>query len=164
MSAECLKCGGPLFQFEAPASVPGIEKSELPTACRRCGEIAIGGKPIPFPESFQGQVADIAEAASKEAASARAAIVSDPNIRVERYFANVYRSGFMHGFFRALGYFQHHGKEGRLKRLREIWNVATHADADDSGVMISMPATMYSEFKQLLELSVVPRETHAQSH
>lgn len=160
-SKPCSACGGDLFQFEPPAAIRSVDREAFPTACRRCGQICVEGKPLPFPPAFRQKVAGIAEEAALQAQSARQKLLSDPAVRVEKYFDHVYRAGFVHGFVRALAWFTHNAKEGRLKRLRGLWrDTAKTHEAQD--VHIRMRHEAFLEFDRLLERDVAPRGEHAQ--
>ena len=160
-SKTCAACGGDLFQFEPPSSIKGIDSTALPAACRRCGQISVSGKPLRFPPAFQQKVAGIAEEAARQGQVAQRELIADPNLRVEKYFAEVYRTGFLHGFTRALAWFTHYGKEGRLTRLRRLWSSAEKNEISPL-VEIRMQPTEFDEFNQLLAMSALAREEHAQ--
>jgi hypothetical protein len=159
MKKTCAACGGELFQFTPPPSIRGVSTPLLPTACRRCGQICIEGTPLSFPESFERRVAGIAEEAAHQGQLAREQLVTDPNVRVEKYFDHVYRTGFVHGFMRALAWFSHQVKEGRLKRLRRLWRDAERSRTE-GGVEIRMSAAAVTEFDHLMEMDVLPRGEH----
>jgi hypothetical protein len=160
-SRTCRACGGELFRFEPPASIRGVERSALPTACQRCGQICVDGTPLAFPPAFQEKVAGIAEESARQARLARQQLLSDPAVRVEKYFDHVYRTGFVHGFVRALAWFTHQAKEGRLRRLRRIWRAADRSPST-AEVEIRMSPEAYSEFERLIELDVFARGDDAQ--
>jgi len=111
------------------------------------------------------QMAEAAELAGKEAR--KELEDEDPKaMRIEKYFANVYERGYLDGFFRCLAFYQHHAKEGRIRRMRELWSEAVEvADRrpgkhDLRGVLL--PVEAYTEFEKLLTLSVAPEKPNAQ--
>ena len=63
-------------------------------------------------------VSDSIKEASEKAARE---ISEDPETRVQKYFENVFKWAFSEGFVRAYAYFRHKAKEGRLKRIKELW-------------------------------------------
>jgi len=105
---------------------------------------------------------EAAAAAEEAAADAHTAISRDPRRNIRRWFSGVYYRGYYHGFFRALGYFRHHAKEGRLIRLRELWEEA-HSCIEDvppdidvgdiRASVVRFSPKAYNEFRQLLTLS-----------
>jgi len=94
---------------------------------------------------------------TSEAASigkeARKELEQDPGTRIEKWFSVVYQRGYLHGFFRALAYFQHHAKEGRLVRLRELWDEAQCCNGAGNDPVVMFDPEAYNEFEQLLRLS-----------
>jgi hypothetical protein len=158
MKKTCAACGGELFQFTPPASIKGVCASLLPTACRRCGQICLEGTPLALPEALERSVAAIAEEAARQGQLACAELVTHPNSRVEKYFDHVYRTGFVHGFLRALAWFTHQVKEGRLKRLRRLWREAVRRQESGS-VDVQMTAAAFAEFDHLMQMDVA-EEAH----
>lgn len=163
MKKTCAACGGELFRFTPPPAIRGVRAALLPTACRRCGQIYIEGTPLAFPASVERSVAAIADEAARQGQRARAELVADPNTRVEKYFDHVYRTGFVHGFVRALAWCSHEMKQGRLRRLRRLWRDAERSEGAD-GVEIRMPAMAADEIDRLMEMDVVPRGDHGAGH
>ena len=163
MKKTCAACGGELFQFTPPPSIKGVRAPLLPTACRRCGQICIEGTPLAFPAEIQQSVAAVADEAARQGQLARSGLVTNPNVRVEKYFDHVYRTGFVHGFVRALAWFSHQMKEGRMKRLRRLWRDAErHAEAGH--VELRLSAAAIAEIDHLMELELVPRGGHGAGH
>jgi hypothetical protein len=161
-SEACSACGGELFRFEPPPSIEKIDRSALPTACRRWGRICVGGTVLTFPSAFQKQAGAIADEAARQGQRARSELLADPNARIEKYFDSVYRKGFVDGLSRAIAYFTHHAKEGRLKRLRRLWADANKTQSA-AAAEVHMPLSAFFEFDDLLTMSAVRREDHAQS-
>ena len=165
----CGRCGSDrLYQFEASPTVR-VEASPLPLVCRGCGVITIDGEAIQLPQALECQAMEVAEAAAHAGEQAREQLEEeDPTAtRIEKYFENVYRKGYLDGFFRCLAFFRHNSKEGRLRRMRELWDAgspccSTSVDSiDRQGKLLAEGA--YTEFEQLLHLSAVPGETDASS-
>src|SRR5579859_5477106 len=148
---KCPACGGELFVFEPPASIHGIDRSALPSACRRCGQLSVGSTALPLPPVFP-KACGIAAEAARQAEAAREQLLHDPDARIEKYFDAVYRKGFVDGLSRAAAYFTHHAKEGRLRRLRRLWARArmTHRSGT---VEIRMAESLFAEFNDLITLS-----------
>jgi len=159
----CIRCGSErLFQFQADAlaSKRAVPEADLPLVCRSCGQISVNGVALQFPEAFEAHAKDMAEAAEIAAQQARIEIVADPDARIERYFAKVYRESYLDGFLRCLAFYRHNAKEGKLKRLRELWQTIQTTVASEDGtpqtVYARFPAAAFDEFSQLMLLGAVP--------
>lgn len=176
---NCIRCSSEdLFQFEVGQSPSPPKAADLPLVCRGCNAIMVSGEVIDLPEVLAKPILDLAEGAKGYGAKARQELEelakADPEARVEGYMSNFYRAAYMDGFFRALMFFRHNSREGRLVRLRELWDkselTGSKASRDENGygtfdrVCIEMPEAEYTEFAQLLYLSAVPGESNAKSH
>jgi len=154
------ECGGELYRFEP--GTPRKGDHHYPEACRRCGTVWLDGKKVNLPEKMKAAMAEAAEAAANSGIEAREALTADPDQRISDWFSRVYYRGYMHGFFRALAYFQHHAKEGRLIRLRKLWEDGAMASSlipgsvELRGHLMRLPA--YTEFCQLLAMGVKDAE------
>jgi hypothetical protein len=148
-----------MFQFEADprASKRAVNPGAFPLVCRSCGQITVNGTPLVFPEAFENQAKDMAEAAAAAGEAAVVELASDPNARVANYFSKVYREAYLDGFLRCLAFYQHNAKEGKLKRLRELWSSADRNPRDDAPVAyVNFFKEAFEEFDQLMMLGPVP--------
>lgn len=151
----CERCGSERsYQFEAsPAAQPRPEAAELPLVCRDCGLITIGGVAVSLPEKLEHAARGLAEAQAEEAAKASEEIEGVD--RVELYMQNFFKAAYLEGFFRALAFFRHNVKEGRLVRLRELWKDGVPMTSqvaelgDVTGRIFQSEA--YTEFERLLQ-------------
>lgn len=151
----CSRCGSDrLYQFEASKRARARPvAAQLPLVCRNCGLITVDGVPVNLPEKLEEQAKEMAEQAELSAKQAREELEKDPDQMIETYMANHYRSAYMDGFFRALAFFSHEGKEGRIRRLRTLWKSGFPVeDIELCGMMMAPDA--YTEFEQLLYLGV----------
>jgi hypothetical protein len=160
---NCSRCGSDKhFQFEASKSV--VATATLPLVCRDCGLITVGGAPLAFPPEIEKQAQDMAATAAEVGKETKDLVLADPEPRVETYFANVYRRAYLDGFFRALLFWRHHGKEGRLRRVRDLWRQHRPLAqlAEKAAISLTMPKAAYDEIRQLLELGDhhAPRPAH----
>jgi len=167
---RCVRCDSErLFQFEAaaaPRERPGPE--ELPSVCRSCGLISVGGKELRLPAEIEQAAKTLAEAAQEAASNGRSEMEAmDPTAAIEGYMSKFYQRAYLDGFVRCLAFFRHNAKEGRIRRMRELWGEgkpvggSTSSDGMLSGMMWPMEA--YTEFEQLLHLSVAPGESDVPS-
>ncbi len=118
-----------------------------------CGRIYLRGREVPLPEAIRKALLEATAEAAKSGKEARESLEVDSGQRIERWFSVVYHRGYLHGFFRALAYFQHHAKEGRLVRLRHLWDEGVHCTDDDVNHVVMFTPEEYNEFEQLLRLS-----------
>ena len=113
-----------VFQFESSVSI-GAHEPGLPMYCRHCEDVSVGGIHVPLPDTLTDPIKELAEAALgsgvESAALLKEMATADPDLRIERYMANHYRAAYLDGFFRALVFFRHNAREGRLYRVRKIW-------------------------------------------
>ena len=172
----CDRCGSKnSYQFEATPSErsrPGPD--ELPLVCRDCGLITIGGTAVNLPEKLEQAARGMANAEVEEVAIATEEVNEITEaVWVERYMGKFFKTAYLEGFFRAIAFFRHNVKEGRLLRLRELWEkselTGSKASRDENGygtydrVCIEMPEAAYTEFATLLSLTSVPGDIDAQS-
>jgi len=165
---NCPRCGSDRrFAFEANREGSrGTVAAGLPVVCRACGQITVNDQPVSFPVEFEQQAKGLAEAADAAGQEALHALQVDPNIAIPAYFARVYRKAYLDGFFRAMGYALHHAKEGRLRRLRELWEAVGVSpgrnpmlpDGQRERMLVDMSQPAYDEFVALLRFGVTPAE------
>src|SRR4051812_16692607 len=148
VASRCLACGGELFRFAPPPSARSIDLAALPTACRQCRQICVGNEPVSLPPA----TVHVATETARQGRLARERLLADPTLRIERYFGEDSRTGFLHGVFRAMSFFPHHTKEGRLRRLRTLWKHAERRATTDV-VEIRMAAPAFLEFRRLLDVA-----------
>lgn len=147
----CTRCGHEkVFQFEGGQGARA--GAALPQVCRSCGLITVSGVEVSFPPELEAQAKNLAEISAAAAASTKEEIIADPDHRIDAYLKTFYERAYLDGFFRALAYFRHDAKVGRLKRLRELWMSAERATDHGPVTKISMEVAVYDELQQLLEL------------
>jgi len=156
--SQCPSCeGSRLYQFSATERPGAPSESELPQVCRTCSSVIVDGVVIPLPVEF-GELAVSMTSQSEVAAKVgREDLEQSKGNRIETWLKNYFRSAYMDGFMRSLAYWNHHGKEGRLVRMRELWNGATRVaniskmEPGKTGVMFTLDE--YNEFRELLKFS-----------
>lgn len=170
---SCPRCKSEdLFCFEVGQTPSPPDPESLPVVCRACGAIMVSGEAIDLPEVLAKPIRDLAESSAAYGKKAREELEelaqADPEARIEGYMANFYRAAYLDGFFRALLFLRHNAREGRVIRLRKLWEKgkkiggSTESDGMLDGMM--WPRDAYTEFEQLLHLSVVPGDPNAKSH
>lgn len=115
-----------------------------PFYCDNCTSLWIGGDrftpPAEMVTQFENVVA-LAEGAGKETAKE---LIENPTERIQKYFERVFRWAFSEGFLRAYAMFMHTAKEGRLKRIADLWDKG-HVDH----YKLTFNGLSASEFKEL---------------
>ena len=154
---HCQRCSSErLYQFQSDG--PADAAVHLPQVCRACGAIHVEGKVLEL-----GAAAKVLEPRSKELANSAAAaggkaldeLEKDPGQDIEAYFARHYAGAYLEGFLRAYAFCRHEAKEGRLKRLRELWQRGHQKDPFGSVgyvIIVSMNPEVYAEIDQLLSI------------
>lgn len=161
----CSRCGSERsYQFEAnpQASKSTVGPAVLPVVCRSCGLMTVDGKRLEVPESFEAHAKELAAAAAQAGAQAYEEMVGDgENARVSKYFAKVYRDGYLDGFLRHMAFARHNFREGKIKRLRELWGQIMPVEQRQEPIgggttLLLAPTDTFTEFDQLLTLGPVP--------
>lgn len=169
---KCIRCNSAgLFQFSAGKTPNPPPEKSLPLVCRSCSAIMINGELVDLPEVLSRPIVELAEETVAHGKDGREGLeelaAAGPDVRIENYMAQFYRSAYLEGFFRALAYFRHNSKEGRIKRLRDLWETGGLVgdrrpnQPERRGKLLD--DELYTEFEQLLHLSVVPGESNAKS-
>lgn len=168
----CPDCGGTLYFFEPQPQVRVVKSEELPSACQQCQGIFLGQVRLQLPANFEKKAVNLAIQADAAAKDATAKMKLDPELRVERYIGQVFKSAYMTGFFRAMAFYQHQAKEGRLVRLTRLWAgfkkfpPSPQWPQKNPVVMVEISEADYHEFDLLLrvkESSHVEGAAHAES-
>jgi hypothetical protein len=168
----CSRCSSERsYQFEAsPSERSRPQPSELPDVCRDCGLISINGRPLNLPPELEKAARGMAAAAAEEVPKATEELneITEADW-VENYMSKFFRTAYLEGFFRALAFFKHDVKRGRLLRLAKLWGEGEVMTRDSyyeewSGKGRIFSKEAYTEFEQLLHLSAVPGEPDVKSH
>lgn len=165
---NCPRCGSDrIAHFETSGRSPAarVPASQLPACCQDCGLVMVDGKPIELPEVLERAARDLAATQDVAVAAAQEGLGQSPD-RLGAYLQNLYRTAYLDGFFRALGFARIQERGGRLKRLRELWRRRMARDADGADlhpetVLIAFPRDLYTELGELLELGAPPGGTDA---
>jgi len=161
------------YQFEVAPGIPlhgRPRANELPVVCRSCGAITVGGTPLDLPDSFSQEAMSIADAADAEAKAVvrrlEGAVEDDEEVKIEDYFRSVYVRAYLDGFVRALMFFRHEEKTGRVLRLRSLWSKFLNGSMGrlPGDVLLRVEPEAYNEFGQLLNLRSGSRRLHAQGN
>ena len=126
---SCSRCGSKrLFRFEPGQGVRVGPDAVLPEVCRDCGLTMVGGVHLLLPPELEVATKKLAIAAAEVGKETREQIMADPDARVEKYFTRVYERGYLDGFIRAFAFFKHETKEGRLARVKKLWEECVLVD------------------------------------
>ena len=118
-------------------------------ACRKCGLLYLDGKRLELPTAFTDKIPSMLEEAAAAGARAKAALGKDPELRIDLYFRRVYEQAYLDGFFRAFSHLRDVTREGRIKRLRALFE---EADWSSKGVEFES-AEAHREVRQLLGIN-----------
>lgn len=146
---SCPRCGSDrLFQFEANPDASKNLVTDLPQVCRECGLLTVQGVALQLPSSLEDHAKQLVQAADQAGQKALQELTeADRSVKIKDYFAKTYKTGYLDGFLRCLAYHRHNNKEGKVKRLRELWQ---DASKDAPGVQFDPPA--FDEFQRLLTM------------
>ena len=114
----CGDCGGEMIPFYGDDQ----RVSRIPAYCETCRALWIDGKKIDLPKEALKEIKSVSDQAKEASEKASEEIHRDPKVRVRKYFEGVFNWAFAEGFLRAYMFFKHKTREGRLKRIREIWD------------------------------------------
>ena len=158
------------LRFRSLLPIRGLGvRAESPSVCRNCGLITVDGKVVSLPEELEKAARGMALAQDEATKKSRAELEDCPDDRVEQYMAKFFKVAYLEGFFRALAFFRHENKGGRMVRLRELWSTGVMTSHIRPGGQrpnlrgLMMEEAAYTEFEKLLNLSAIPGEPDARS-
>ena len=86
------------------------------------------------------------------------------SVQIATYFERVYRRAYLDGFFRSLAFYQYNAKEGRMRRIRDLWkSFSAWRAAKNEGVLLRVEEQAYTEFDQLIKFSATPESQNAKN-
>ena len=153
---HCQRCSSErLYQFESDG--PADVASHIPQVCRSCGAIHVEGKALELgaaARELEPHTKALANSAAAAGEDSLAELEKDPGKDISAYFARHYANAYLDGFLRAYAFYRHEAKEGRLKRLRELWRdtVLDPIDSTYRCTLVAMPPEVYAEIDQLLSI------------
>lgn len=115
---HCQDCNGPLIEFYP---VGDVRVTKTPHYCAECKVLWFGEDKVELPDRMRELTPSVSDSIKEASQKAAEDLQNDPHSRVQHYFENVFKWAFTEGFVRAYAYFRHKFKEGRLKRIRELW-------------------------------------------
>lgn len=115
----CPDCGIQVFPLYDPNDK---RLTCLPAYCTQCEVLWIDGEKTVPTKDFQAQFKNVLELSKEAGEKTKDEILQNPEIRIQKYFERVFRWAFAEGFMRAYIFIKYKMKEGRLKRMREIWD------------------------------------------
>lgn len=157
---SCPRCGSDrVAQFEASAEVKAPPaKESLPAVCCDCGLVTVGGAPLELPEGLEKDAKGLAEAGEEAGRKARDGLLKElsPDQRIAEYFSNVYRSGYLDGFSRALTFWRKVRYAERAMFLaQDLWAKGEHR-IDDTKGWVGFDLAIYNELVEILSLGRRP--------
>ena len=161
----CSRCGAErLYQFAATSQTTPAP-TEFPLVCRGCGLITIDGQEVNLPLKLELAAKSMIETQESAIMAGVLDLEKEPKQDIEGYMRGFYKAAYLEGFFRALAFIRHDVKEGRIRRLRALWEkvVIIYVDKNDR-TTINLSKKAYNEFVQLLHLNSVPGKKDAKSN
>ena len=143
---SCPECGDPLMFFE-----------DRIQGCPSCGVLEIDGK-----VAGDRTPANLAEESQRRGAEFEEGIGGSPSLSqsLVRFYESAYAAGFIH----AQASFDSLRKEGRLKRIRTLWERGTvKVSSGNTDVIVSMSQETYTELSQLLVMKKKKKESSSAS-
>jgi hypothetical protein len=169
MAPICPECSEALYFFEPQPSLKSVVSADLPAACRGCHGIFLHGVRLQLPAAFEQKAVSLAVQADTAARSTRAEMDKDPELKVASYMTELYKGAYMTGFFRAMAYFQHQAKEGRLIRLSRLWRAFVKVQPRinlrgevENYYSVRLSHAEYTEFDKLLQVRTTKESDHVQ--
>jgi len=100
---------------------PDKRLSNLPSYCDTCEILWIDGERVEPVEEFKNQFKAVDECAKAAAGTIKEELLANPEERIQQYFERVFNWAFSEGFVRSYMYVRFKMKEGRMVRIRELW-------------------------------------------
>ena len=100
---------------------PDKRLTDLPAYCDQCEVLWIDGQKIDPSEEFKRQIKKVSECEDDAAETMKNELLANPEERIKRYFVRVFNWAFSEGFVRSYMYIRFTMKEGRMKRIAELW-------------------------------------------
>lgn len=143
---KCPDCGGALVDmYEADNRV-----SHSTRICLGCHSLWMDGEKTPLPEDWEKKYPNVAERAREAAEKILEEAKQDPDFRARAYFERVFKWAFSEGFTRAYAIFRHTLKEGRYKRIRELWSKTTIETYGTKSVISGLTEEETQEISRLI--------------
>lgn len=157
----CTSCKSTrLFQFSAnaDASHRTVTPQDMPVICRDCNQVTVNSQPIEPVDYAERKPEDLSAAATAAGQAARGDLLAGTvELRIEQYFAKVYREAYLDGFLRCMAFYRQNAREGRIKRLRELWQTLAKEAAL---TQLSADSAVFQEFNGLLTLGTLGPVPH----
>lgn len=145
---KCPDCGGALVDMYKA----NIRISTPARICLGCHCLWMDGEKTPLPEDWDKKYPNVAERAREAAEKLLNEAKHDPEFRAKHYFERVFKWAFSEGFTRAYAIFRHKFKEGRFKRIRELWSKTTIEMYGEKSVITGLTTEEMAELSHLINL------------
>ena len=117
-AGSCLDCGEIVVNLFADDEK---RLTCLPSYCLNCEALWIDGHKTVPADSLKAEFRKVAEVAAEAGEQAKAELLDSPEDRIQKYFERVFKWAFTEGFVRSYVFLRHNMKEGRLRRIRGLW-------------------------------------------
>ena len=113
----CPDCGSPLIEV-----YKACRRVRTPAQmCTVCHTLWFNGEKTELPKDWDKRYPTVAKRAEEVSDRIVLEALEDPAFRAKKYFERVFMWAFSEGFTRAYSIFRHNFREGRMKRIRELW-------------------------------------------
>lgn len=143
---QCPDCSGLLIDLYDPNDK---RITFCPVLCTVCDALWIDEVKVTLPANWEQAIPSVMEMAQRRADEELAKAKEDNDFRAKAYFERVFYHAFTEGFLRAFAYFKHKYKDGRLKRIRDLWD---HAVVERYGNKCVINGLTKNEFEELTTL------------
>lgn len=145
----CPECGSPLIEI-----YKACRRIRTPAQmCTVCHKLWFNGEKTELPDDWDRRYPNVAKRAEEVSDQIVLEALDDPSFRARKYFERVFMWAFSEGFTRAYAIFRHNFREGRMKRIREIWKKAKVRQVDwDEMVVEGLSTKEVEELSRLINL------------
>lgn len=145
----CPACGSP--RIEIYKACKRIRTPAL--MCTVCHTLWFNGEKIELPEDWDKKYPLVSKKAEEVSDLIVKEALEDPNFRAKKYFERVFIWAFSEGFTRAYAMFRHSFREGRMKRIRALWEKVEIVQMDwDEAVIKGLSLEEAKELSRLINL------------
>jgi hypothetical protein len=157
----CPDCGSPLIEI-----YKACRRVRTPARmCTVCHTLWFNGEKTKLPDDWDKKYPSVAKRAEEVSDKIVTEALEDNSFRARKYFERVFMWAFSEGFTRAYAIFRHSFREGRMKRIRELWQKTTIKQVDWDGVTVEGLSTKeLEELSRLINLGKPSRKQPLSQH
>lgn len=142
----CVDCGGILVDMYKS----NVRVSTSAQICMGCHCLWMDGEKTLLPQDWKKKYPTVASRAKEASEKILAQAKEDPDFKAKKYFERVFTWAFSEGFIRAYAIFRHTFKEGRYKRIRELWRKTSMEVYGNKAVIEGLDREEIEELSRLI--------------